>query len=245
MPEANGRIRVIDAIPELAEQLAPDARELARRHVLAPVIELRPGRWSTQSTDIGREAGQLGLVIVDGLMTRDVRLGETVACELVGHGDLLRPLDHDGDGAPIPFAVDWTVLEPARLAILDRQTTQVVGRFPELMDALMLQAIKRAHSLGLYLAVGHMRRLEPRIEVIMWHLADRWGRVTPEGVLVPLQLTHRTLARLVGAQRPSVTTAVNRLASSGVLSRRDDGSWMLHGDPPEALERREHAAAAT
>jgi hypothetical protein len=52
---------------------------------------------------------------------------------------------------------------------------------------------------------------------------------------VPLPLSHQRLADLVGAHRPSVTSAMGDLVKSGALSRRDDGVWMLHGTPPAEL----------
>ena len=72
---------------------------------------------------------------------------------------------------------------------------------------------------------------------MLWYLADRWGKVRPDGVNVPLELTHQTLGRLVGAQRPSVTTALKQLGEEGRVTRCDDGTWLLHGDPPDTLER--------
>jgi DNA-binding GntR family transcriptional regulator len=64
-------------------------------------------------------------------------------------------------------------------------------------------------------------------------------------VIVPLRLTHRTLAQLVGAQRPSVTTALGQLADDRRITRRDDGHWVLHGEPPPDLRipAAEHAAS--
>jgi hypothetical protein len=48
-------------------------------------------------------------------------------------------------------------------------------------------------------------------------------------------LTHATLAELVAARRPSVTTAVTRLHERGVLTR-ESGGWRLRGTvPPELL----------
>jgi Crp-like helix-turn-helix domain len=83
----------------------------------------------------------------------------------------------------------------------------------------------------------------PVESVAMWHMADRWGKVGTEGVHVPLKMSHRALGQLVGAQRPSVTTALRQLASEGRLSRSADGTWMLHGDPPETFEHVHEAAA--
>jgi hypothetical protein len=57
--------------------------------------------------------------------------------------------------------------------------------------------------------------------------------VLPEGVLVDLPLSHRTLAGMVGARRPSVTTALGRLIAGGALERRTAGEWLLRGAAPE------------
>ena len=72
--------------------------------------------------------------------------------------------------------------------------------------------------------------------MLFWHLAERWGRVTPGGVVVSLPLTHERLARLIGAQWPSVTTALGKLATCGAVLRQEQ-RWILSGDLPDELER--------
>jgi CRP-like cAMP-binding protein len=69
--------------------------------------------------------------------------------------------------------------------------------------------------------------------------------VTPDGVVVPRPLTHERLATLVGAHRPSVTTAMGELVRDDKLSRRDSGEWVLHGAPPDRLRHHRLAAALT
>jgi hypothetical protein len=69
--------------------------------------------------------------------------------------------------------------------------------------------------------------------------------VTPEGIVVRLPLGHERLAGLVGSHRPSVTTAMGALGRAGRVSRRDDGYWVLHGEPPEKLRHHKLAAALT
>jgi hypothetical protein len=59
-----------------------------------------------------------------------------------------------------------------------------------------------------------------------------------------VRLTHRAIASLVGARRPSVTTAISALERGGRIARREDGTWLLHGMAPEAaghVERRRSA----
>jgi DNA-binding IclR family transcriptional regulator len=85
------------------------------------------------------------------------------------------------------------------------------------------------------LAIAHHQRVDDRLLLTLWHLADRWGRVTPMGVILPMPLPHQRLADLVGAHRPSVTTATGELVRGGRIKRRDDGTWLLLGPPPDEL----------
>ena len=43
------------------------------------------------------------------------------------------------------------------------------------------------------------------------------------------------LGHLVGCRRASVTTALTHLTEDGELLRRDDGTWLLTGSPPDEL----------
>ena len=92
------------------------------------------------------------------------------------------------------------------------------------------------------MAIAQHPRLEIRLEVLLWHLAERLGRVHTDGVHLTLPVTHETLGNLVAARRPppvarrpSVSAALGGLAERGVV-RRDGDGWVLLGDPPDDLE---------
>jgi hypothetical protein len=104
-------------------------------------------------------------------------------------------------------------------------------------SGLLARAERRADRVAVTQAISHLTRVDTRVLTMLWLLADRWGRVTSGAIVLPLRLTHRTIARLIGARRPSVTTALSELGRRGLISRREDGSWALHGPPPEELER--------
>jgi hypothetical protein len=63
-------------------------------------------------------------------------------------------------------------------------------------------------------------------------------------VVVSLRLPHRTLAGMVGARRPSVTTALGQLIARGEVERRPDGGWLLLGEPPQQRPADEHSSVA-
>ena len=70
------------------------------------------------------------------------------------------------------------------------------------------------------MAIAHYPRVDLRLLMLMWHLADRWGRVTPQGIRIPLRLTHELLADLVASRRPSVTSALQSSRARGAFPRR-------------------------
>jgi CRP/FNR family transcriptional regulator, cyclic AMP receptor protein len=76
-------------------------------------------------------------------------------------------------------------------------------------------------------AISAWPRVEERVLALFWQLADRWGVVRPDGVVIELALTHATIGHLVGAQRPTVSLALHALAEAGLLRRGDTGAWTL------------------
>jgi CRP/FNR family cyclic AMP-dependent transcriptional regulator len=226
-------VSVLDALEDVSELLDPDELERARAELNAPLVEPPAGTWTVEPA---RDPLAMGLLVVEGVLARNVRLGDATTTELVGPCDLLRPAHYFDQDAPIPVGVDWFVLQPARLAVLDREVTAAVCRWQPVVTAIVAAAISRAWSLAQLLAVSHLRRVDSRLLALFWHLADRFGRVQADGVTVPIRLTHEALGHVVGAQRPSVTTALNQLEESGLISRREGGGWLLHGEPPRELQ---------
>lgn len=218
---------LFDHVPELRADLPPEEHELARRTLVASAVDLTPGPWDPRALT---RHPTLGALVCGGLLTRALALNGRTTTELLGPGDLLRPWDEDTDGGPLRFSVSWTVHERTRLALLDRRVAMAVGRWPEVAGALSRRAVARSHSLAVQLACAHLPRLDERLLVLLWHLATRWGRVGPHGTVLSLRLTHRTLAELAGARRPSVTAALGELARRDLVVRGPEG-WVLKGDP--------------
>jgi hypothetical protein len=227
------RVSIAEADPDLLKGIDADKVAEIRRAATADVMEIPQGRWSRES-DPPRSL--YGLFLVEGLVSRDVVIQGRRFAELLGPGDLLRPHASDDLDSSVPFGIGWEMLAPTRMAVLDTDFAQAVAPFPEFTAALMDRMMRRAHALAFHLAVSHLKLVEMRLLVILWYYSDRWGRVTPDGVLLPLRLTHGMLARIVGARRPSVSTALGRLQDRGLVDRTAGGHWLLLGSPPGELE---------
>jgi CRP/FNR family cyclic AMP-dependent transcriptional regulator len=218
--------------PELAEAVPPDERSAAIDHCVAGVMVLARGGWNAQREDLTPDG--IGLLILGGLLIRRVGVEGGFGAELLGQGDLLRPWQGEGADSSLSRTSGWRVLEQARIAVLDKHAATRFARYPELTGRLVARALDRARNLATMMAIVHHTRVEVRLHMLFWHLADRWGRVRPDGVIVPLRLTHSILADLVSARRPSVSTGLAELARRGLV-RRDGASWLLSGEPPGEL----------
>ncbi len=223
------RAYVLDEDPELAELVPAPKRGAARQASLTAVVEVTTGRWDAR-VDSDRAREGFGLLLLDGALIRRVGYGGRFGAELLADGDLLRPWEFDGE-ASIGFETGWRVLTRTRLAVLDLVWTERMGRYPRVGPALAGRALGRSRRLAAMMAISQQPRLDDRLWMLFWELADRHGRVHADGVHVDLPLTHEVLSHLAGARRPSVSSALTKLAGQGRL-RRNGRGWVLSGEPP-------------
>lgn len=227
-----GRCQLLLEDADLCSTIARSQQERAIAHCVAPALSIRRGRWNAEQMNV--MADGIGLLVLDGLLIRRVGVDGRFGAELLGAGDLLRPWQGEDIYSALPHTTGWRVLEPARMAVLDGGIAARLALYPPLTGALAARALNRARRLALMMAVIHHPRIATRLHMLLWHLADRWGRVRPDGVAVEMRLSHSLLADLIAAQRPSVTGALGTLADQGVVQPLT-GGWLLCGDPPSEL----------
>jgi len=246
-------IRLLDYDPELGASLRSERLAEARATAQATAIDVPRGARSAEELTGGREMAY-GVLLLDGLAKRTVVLDGVVSAQLLGPGDLVRVAGEAAGAALIPTDIRWSVLEPLTLALLDERFLLTVRRWPEIVAALFERLAIQEERRDVHRALAQLPRVEDRVHALLWLLAERWGRVTPQGVTLRLPLTHELIGQLVGAKRPTVSLALKELEERGTIHRRDDGSWLLQqawtfeptGDPTgsggeleEAVERRD------
>jgi CRP/FNR family transcriptional regulator, cyclic AMP receptor protein len=231
---------VLRADPALAEAIPAERRAQAAESCVADEVSIPVGRW--HGTPLPDSDGGIGLLVLSGLLIRRVGLGGRYGAELLGAGDVLRPWEREDESPTLPLSTAWRVLQASRLAVLDERFTGCMGSYPELAGALVGRAVGRSRSLAVNIAIVHQARVDVRLHMLFWHLAGRWGRVGPDGVTVPLRLTHAVLAELAAARRPTVTSALSQLAKHDRVLSTEAG-WLLKGDPPGELHELARARA--
>jgi CRP/FNR family transcriptional regulator, cyclic AMP receptor protein len=224
-------VALLEVDPDLAAGMTPERYAVARHEARTSVVGLPRGEWSP--AEIG-PAGrpEVGLLVLRGVIARETVLEDIVSSELLGPGDFIRPWPDEEEPRLLRQHVRWQVLAETQLAVLGTSFASVLRRFPELNAALTDRALARARRLATTQAISHLNSVERRLHALLWQLAERWGRVTRDGVVVPLTLSHRLLGEIVGARRPTVSVALAALVRDGKVRRREDATWLLVGEPP-------------
>jgi CRP/FNR family transcriptional regulator, cyclic AMP receptor protein len=222
---------LLDLDVDLAEELDVRMRLAARPAVTAVTFEAEAGQLKLSDWLVLSAPGP-GLLVLDGVMAVNVQVGDRICAELVGAGDLIQPW-HCED-AELVCEIGWRALRATRFAMLDAAFAERVQPWPQITLALLRRAGRRTRRLNVQRAIAAQPRLEVRLALVLWHLAARWGKVEPGGVRLSLPLTHQLLGCLIGAERPSVSHALARLAHAGLVSGHGD-EWHLGGSVEDRL----------
>lgn len=235
MPHVPKLIHILDEDPELSAALIGPRRSVARRRALAPVVELEPGRADFLGS-YGSASGWLGLLVLDGLILQQSKVLGRSTTEVLGAGDVFCPWEIEQDRALVPSSVEFELLTRTRVALLDADFAERVRPWPQIASALIGRVDRRAHTSIVARGLAAYPRVEIRLVAFLWELAERCGvAVADERVVVPVALTHRVLATIVGCERSSVTAALGALRRDGLVVRTQSG-WMLSGSLPQQIE---------
>jgi Crp-like helix-turn-helix domain len=217
---------------DLRSELADDtAKALPLSHPLpVRLLRLPPGPARFDWLDPGIDCH--GVMLLDGLLLGELDAGRAHTGWLLGRHDLIRPSGlHE---RVLTERVRWRTLAPTAMAVLDHEFGVRAGGIPMVARVLLTRATQTTNWLLSSMLILSSPVVEERLLLLFTLLGERWGRVTADGVVLRLPLTHAILAMLCGARRPSVTIGLHALERDGLLTCAGKGRWIL---------RRERAAA--
>lgn len=152
---------------------------------------------------------------------------------MLEEGDVLvQPMD---SWAAVGPRVRCVAIEDSTAHLVRREQLDVWMAEPRLAANVVRVLAAQVADRELAVAIALEPRVERRLLLKLRQLAERWGRVTPDGIRLDLRLTHQELANMVGAVRESVTIALGRLASAGEIEVRNRTLLIR---PPTELDRR-------
>ena len=201
----------------LLDQLADDARQNAERALAGcAAIDLPAGR-SVALPDAALVVVEQGVVV---LTSADAR---RIVIALAGAGEVLAPpANHE----------ELHGLTDARLTAVSPDAQRVLMRIPAaaqaVTDALVAALRDRKASLAIFARFPHVERVRGKL----MQLARAYGRVTADGILIDLPLTHDLIAESIGSSRETVTLALRELMRSGFVARVG-GRYRLSTRPEE------------
>jgi CRP-like cAMP-binding protein len=181
-----------------------------------------------------RQPNAFDFIIVEGVVLKETRLLSRTAVEILGPGDVLAPPLTAIRQVESRAVSSYRAHGAVSLLTLNDRFRLAAARWPSVADVLHDRLGQQTHRASMHLAMLHLPRIEDRLLALFVDLGERFGRMTGDGIVVPIPLTHDVIGRLVGSRRPTVSLALQSLASEGTLFRRD-GQWVLRADAIELL----------
>jgi CRP/FNR family transcriptional regulator, cyclic AMP receptor protein len=223
------RIRLLEFDPDLGAELDGEALAEARQHVLLPAVNLPTGGWSIEQlrTAEGVHGAVYGFVVISGALTIDLSLAGRACTRLIIPGELVLLDGWESDTLPLTWG--WTALERSTVGVLDRRLLVIARAWPALMAAILTRGAEQTRHGLLQQAIAQIPRVEERLLALMWSIANRRGVVREDGIWLRLPVTHDTLARMIGARRPTVSLGLKALNEQGKLTSMGDG-WLINPD---------------
>ena len=221
-------VALLDADAELAFAVPVADRERARRVLVTPAIALDPG--AIELADLPQPETMFAALVVEGELVCEVEFAGRSLSGSLSPGDVLTPWEPDIDGLPVRRRL--FAISPVRLAVLDTRFLMASARWPSLMLTIQRRLAEQEYRRAVHGAICQLPRVHDRLIAILRLLASRSGRVSPDGIIVPVKATHEALGRLIGARRPTVSLALKELEDDGRLRRLPGGGWLLR----DALE---------
>jgi hypothetical protein len=195
------------------------------KHIAFKTIPVGP--WDGPAAD-GIDTAHT-VMVTRGFVMRETRIAVgRGAIQLFGPDDALptqQPLDEQRG------QITWLVLNELRIGVLHLE--QFLESPDRAIAARLVQRMSRqldhaAHQL----AIQQLPRVEDRLTALYWQFAKRWGRATPDGLLVEMDLRHEVIGQLVGSRRSTVSVGLAALSRRGVLREAPRGMVLaLQGDP--------------
>jgi CRP-like cAMP-binding protein len=158
--------------------------------------------------------------------------GNRVLARLCGPGDILGYTDFVDDTGHRVQAFDAVARTKSQVAFLTYEhVREVLSQLDPQVVVQLLERCKTIWSIELQHWVQfvgmHFRR---RLELVLTDLARRYGVTDDRGTLLVADLSHETLAQMIGSSRPIVSRLLADMTKERIIARHG-GRYLLRNIP--------------
>lgn len=210
-------------LPEILATIPAEDQQMAQRALIVPVMHACDGDLLEAMTS----PTAFDFLVVDGVVLKQTKLAGRTALELLGAGDVLAPRLSAARQLEARAVSRYLAHGPVSLAMIEDHFRQAARRWPGIADCLHDCLGRQTHRASMHVAMLHLPRVEDRVVALFADLAERFGRVTEDGILIDLRLTHEMIGGVVAGRRPTVTLALGQLADQGLVQQIERDRWRI------------------
>lgn len=203
-------VRLIEYFRPLADE---DAAQVARR-----LIARRYGSREFIIVEGERPAGFYCLRSGKARIFRTAPDGREQTFRLVGPGDTFAEVPVFDEG-PNPATVE-AIEESEAILVPATVLSDVMREHPEVAMLFLEQFARRLRSFTELIEQISLQTVQGRLARYLYQLAREEGVRTPEGIVVPREITQQDLASLVGSVREVVSRTLKVMGEDGIVRVR-------------------------
>jgi len=136
------------------------------------------------------------------------------------------------DGGTTPASV--TAVIPTVISVLSAREFDILLNHPKINRVLLRTLSRRCRDAWAQIEVLTFHNADARIRTAFYYLAKQQGVDTEKGTLIPMRLTHKELADIVGISRETATRVLSHLQSEGLI--RVQTKHFLIEDPEKLVD---------
>jgi CRP/FNR family transcriptional regulator len=119
------------------------------------------------------------------------------------------------DGGTSPASV--TAVDVTTIYVMSAEEFSFLLNHPKMNQVILRTLSDRCRDAWAQIEVLTFHNADARIRTAFYHLTKKRGVKTPEGTKIPMKLTHREIADIVGISRETATRVLSHLQEEGLI----------------------------
>jgi hypothetical protein len=152
---------LLELDPDLGQWLSAGRSTAAGQELRVRIAAVKAGEWRFGPAT-GSSVADIGVLIVDGVVSRELRVHDAPSAELFGTGDIIRTAATDAPLELLRCTSRWRALTPLTIAFLDARTALALRQYPEISAVVFDRFNARGQRLAVTQAISQITGVDTR-----------------------------------------------------------------------------------